>query len=231
MRGLKLTPVITCEHAGNTVPQNYAHLFHGKEEILRSHRGWDPGAIHVAELLSKELSAPFYICETTRLLVEPNRSLDSDSLFSEFSQLLSEEQKNLVLQEYYHPHRIAVEEYIRKSSEAILHLSIHTFTPRWNDVERQVDLGLLFDPERTNETAFCDGFRARLKESLPAMNIEFNEPYKGIDDGFTTYLRTQFDNDRYLGIEIEINQKYVNTDTLDGIAKALLANVILKLQV
>ena len=225
MRGLKLKPVITCEHAGYNVPQNYAHLFHGKEEILRSHRGWDPGAIHVAELLSKELSAPFYIFETTRLLVEPNRSLHSDSLFSEFSQLLSDEQKDLILQEYYHPYRTAVEEYIRNSSEVILHLSIHTFTPHWNEFERRVDLGLLFDPERANETTFCEGYRDRLQESLPAMNIEFNEPYKGIDDGFTTFLRTQFANDRYLGIEIEINQKYAGTETLNGIAKELLASL------
>ena len=226
MHGLKLSTVITCEHAGNTVPQNYAYLFHGKEEILQSHRGWDPGAVQVATLLSKELSAPFYICETTRLLVEPNRSLHSDFLFSEFSQSLTDEQKNLVLQEYYHPHRNDVEKYIRESTEAILHLSIHTFTPFWNGIERGVDLGLLFDPDRTSETKFSEVYRSRLRESLPAMNIEFNEPYKGIDDGFTTYLRTQFDNDRYLGIEIEINQKYVGTETLNVIAKELLTSLM-----
>ena len=129
MRGLELHPVISCEQAGNNVPENYAHLFHGKEEILHSHRGWDPGAVHVAEFLSKQLSAPFYICGTTRLLVEPNRSLHSDSLFSEFSRLLTEQQKNNLLLEYYHPHRTAVEQYIRGSSGTILHLSIHTFTP------------------------------------------------------------------------------------------------------
>jgi len=225
MHVLKLRPVITCEHAGNTVPQTYAYLFHGKEEILQSHRGWDPGAAHVAALLSKELSAPFYICETTRLLVEPNRSLHSDSLFSEFSQSLTDEQKNLVLQEYYHPHRSAVEKYIRESAEVILHLSIHTFTPSWNGIERGVDLGLLFDPDRTSEKKFCEVYRSRLRQSLPAMNIEFNEPYKGIDDGFTTYLRTQFDDDRYLGIEIEINQKFVGTEMLNGIAKELLTSL------
>jgi len=225
MHGLKLSTVITCEHAGNTVPRNYAHLFHGKEEILQSHRGWDPGAVQVATLLSKELSAPFYICETTRLLVEPNRSLHSASLFSEFSQLLTDEEKKLVLQEYYHPHRTAVEHYIRESPGVVLHLSIHSFSPLWNEVERRVDLGLLFDPDRTNETKFCEAYGARLKESLPAMNIEFNEPYKGIDDGFTTYLRTQFDSDRYLGIEIEINQKYVGTETLNVIAKELLTSL------
>ena len=222
---MKLRPVVTCEHAGNTVPLNYAHLFHGKEEILQSHRGWDPGAVDVATALSKELSAPFFICETTRLLVEPNRSLHSESLFSEYSQSLTDAEKNHLLENYYHPHRSAVEQLIRNSSEGILHLSIHTFTPVWDGRERIIDLGLLFDPDRSNEAKVCDDYRTKLKRSLPAMNIEFNAPYKGIDDGFTTYLRTQFDNDRYLGIEIEINQKFVGTEKLKAISKALSASL------
>ena len=222
---MKLRPVVTCEHAGNTVPLNYAHLFHGKEEILQSHRGWDPGAVEVAAALSKELSAPFFICETTRLLVEPNRSLHSESLFSEYSQSLTEAEKNHLLENYYHPHRSAVEQLIRNSSDGILHLSIHTFTPVWDGRERIIDLGLLFDPDRNNEAKVCEDYRTKLKKSLPAMNIEFNAPYKGIDDGFTTYLRTQFDNDRYLGIEIEINQKFVGTEKLKAISKALSASL------
>ena len=222
---MKLRPVVTCEHAGNTVPLNYAHLFHGKEEILQSHRGWDPGAVDVATALSKELSAPFFICETTRLLVEPNRSLHSESLFSEYSKSLTDAEKNHLLENYYHPHRSAVEQLIRNSSDGILHLSIHTFTPVWDGRERIIDLGLLFDPDRSNEAKVCEDYRTKLKKSLPVMNIEFNAPYKGIDDGFTTYLRTQFDNDRYLGIEIEINQKFVGTEKLKAISKALSASL------
>jgi len=222
---MKLRPVVTCEHAGNTVPLNYAHLFHGKEEILQSHRGWDPGAVDVATALSKELSAPFFICETTRLLVEPNRSLHSESLFSEYSKSLTDAEKNHLLENYYHPHRSAVEQLIRNSSDGILHLSIHTFTPVWDGRERIIDLGLLFDPDRSNEAKVCEDYRTKLKKSLPAMNIEFNAPYKGIDDGFTTYMRTQFDNDRYLGIEIEINQKFVGTEKLKAISKALSASL------
>jgi predicted N-formylglutamate amidohydrolase len=222
---MNLRPIVTCEHAGNTVPLNYAHLFHGKEEILQSHRGWDPGAVDVATTLSKELSAPFFICETTRLLIEPNRSLHSEFLFSEYSQSLSDAEKNHLLENYYHPHRSAVEQLIRNSSDGILHLSIHTFTPVWDGCERTIDLGLLFDPDRSNEAKVCQDYRTKLKKSLPAMNIEFNAPYKGIDDGFTTYLRTQFDNDRYLGIEIEINQKFVGTEKLKAISKALSASL------
>ena len=222
---MKLRPVVTCEHAGNTVPPNYAHLFHGKEDILQSHRGWDPGAVEVASALSNDLAASFFICETTRLLVEPNRSLHSESLFSEYSKGLTETEKDHLLQNYYHPHRTTVEQLIRNSIGAVLHLSIHTFTPVWDGLERIVDLGLLFDPERKNETKFCEDYKTKLNKSLLAINIEFNEPYKGIDDGFTTYLRTRFSDDQYLGIEIEINQKFVGTEKLTAITEALLESL------
>ena len=51
--------------------------------------------------------------------------------------------------------------------------------------------------------------------------IKFNEPYKGTDDGFTTYLRTKFSDDEYLGIEIEVNQKYLGTEQWEMIAMGL----------
>jgi predicted N-formylglutamate amidohydrolase len=75
-------------------------------------------------------------------------------------------------------------------------------------VERKVGIGLLFDPDRSSEAALCENLLAQLQVRLPAMRIVFNEPYKGIDDGLTTYLRTVFPDDRYSGIEIEINQKH-----------------------
>lgn len=224
---MKLRPVITCEHAGNNVPSDYMHLFKDCDDVLLSHRGWDPGAIEIATALSKELSAPFFMCETTRLLVEPNRSLHSDSLFSEYTLALTDAQKSGLLNNYYHPHRTAVEEFIQKSQEAVLHLSIHTFTPIWNDVERKVDVGLLYDPDRGNESSFCEACASLLRRDLSALNVEFNEPYKGVDDGFTTYLRTKFANDRYMGIEIEINQKFVGTEYLNSIT-ATLARALLE---
>ena len=42
------------------------------------------------------------------------------------------------------------------------------------------------------------------------MCVVFNEPYLGTYDGLTTYLRTQYNNTHYAGIEIEINQKWVH---------------------
>jgi len=213
--------IFTCEHAGNIVPDRYDHFFEGQEEVLQSHRGWDPGALEAARYLSDQLAAPLWICETTRLLVEPNRSLHNEALFSEYVKALTALEKEQVLQQYYHPHRAGVEALIQRATQPTLHLAIHSFTPVFYGVTRTVDVGLLFDPSRRNETEFCRRYAAALQGYLPAMSIQFNEPYKGIDDGFPTYLRTIFPDERYMGIEVEINQKYVGAAEWDAIAGAL----------
>jgi len=222
---MKLKSVITCEHGGNSIPPAYSHLFTNASEVLTSHRGWDPGALEIAIELSHHLNAPLFKCEATRLLVEPNRSLFSESLFSEYSAQLTLAERDEVLRQYYYPHRSGVEKWIQAVSGRVLHLSIHSFTPVFNDIRRLVDIGLLFDPARLNEAMFCEQYRDALIRVLPEKAILYNEPYKGIDDGFTTHLRTIFDDDRYLGIEIEVNQKYTepnfNKEIVDALKRAL----------
>jgi predicted N-formylglutamate amidohydrolase len=213
--------IITCEHAGNQVPECYNHLFSDIKDVLQSHRGWDPGAAEIAKFLAAEFNVPLFICETTRLLIEPNRSLDNHQLYSEYSKTLFETDHDLILQQYYLPHRTGVEHLISKLSKPVLHLSIHSFTPVWNGTAREVDVGLLFDPAREHESDFCSALRAKLKDGLPGLNIRMNEPYKGTDDGFTTYLRTRFEDHEYLGIELEVNQKYIGTAQWEVISVGL----------
>jgi predicted N-formylglutamate amidohydrolase len=217
----KLTPVITCEHAGNVVPERYAHFFKSATEEIESHLGWDPGAREIGSFLAQHLEAPFYKCEATRLLVEPNRSLHSESLFSKFVHSLSAAERDEVLNQYYFPHRSAVEDWVR-ARKPTLHISVHTFTPVFKEVVRDVDIGLLFDPARVEETNFCASWLKELQQAAPGLRIRFNEPYKGTDDGFTTYLRTKFHDEEYLGIEIEVSQRFVATPGLDQVRTALL---------
>ena len=213
--------IITCEHAGNQVPESYGHIFAELQHVLQSHQGWDPGALEIARFLATECSAPLFSCETTRLLIEPNRSLHSHQLYSEYSRKLYQTDHHSILQQYYYPHRNAVEDLIAKISKPALHLSIHSFTPVLNNQTRMVDIGILFDPDRKGETEFCKKLFDGLGQMLPRLTIKLNEPYKGTDDGFTTYLRTKFEDHEYLGIEIEVNQKYLGTAKWDMIAMAL----------
>lgn len=200
--------LISCEHAGNTVPPHYDSLFINKQDVLNSHRGWDPGAWPLAEALGNHFgikAIPFF---STRLLIEPNRSVNHPELLSEFSRDLSQEAKDSLLKEFYIPYRERVQAKIESLKKPVLHVSVHTFTPVFAGQERTVDIGLLFDPSRKNEVQFCETWRHQLTKSFPDWKIEFNEPYKGIDDGFTTFLRTQYSDEQYLGIEMEWNQKW-----------------------
>ena len=200
--------VITCEHAGNELPEPYKSLFTNLS-VVESHRGWDPGAHEAAKQFSKILVAPLFTCNTSRLLIEVNRSLDSPELFSEFTQSLSSPEKKKLITDIYLPYRKQVEDKLMKIRKPVLHLSIHSFTPIMNNVERKTDIGLLFDPANATETSFCFSLNEQIKKQLPELAVDFNEPYKGVDDGFTTSLRNVFDSKNYMGVEIEINQRLI----------------------
>jgi len=200
--------ILSCEHAGNQVSEDLEHLFSKNPEVLNTHRGWDPGAWKLAQFLSKKLNIDLRGCHTTRLLIEANRSPENPQLFSEYSNKLSETEKEILVNTIYHPYRNKVEGLIAQSAKPVLHLSIHSFTPFWNGVERDVDIGILFDPDRTLENEYCQQLKLAFQKELPNHCIKLNEPYKGTDDGFTTWLRKRYPNKVYAGIEIEVNQKY-----------------------
>lgn len=53
------------------------------------------------------------------------------------------------------------------------------------------------------------------------MNVRFNYPYLGKADGFTTHLRKKF-KDNYIGIELEVNQKFAKNNQMDAYLKQML---------
>lgn len=203
--------ILTCEHGGNEIPEEYRHLFEGANEVLQSHEGWDPGALELAQYLSQELDAPLFYSTTSRLLIELNRTLDWPGSWSVYTKDLFQKDKENIVNTYYRPYREAAENALRESigkGRKTLHLSVHSCTPVLNGVVRYLDLGILFDPDRKIEQDFADEWKASLLKLDPYLDIKYNYPYLGIEDGFTTYLRKVFSPDLYAGIEIEINQKY-----------------------
>ncbi|HEX9651215.1 MAG TPA: N-formylglutamate amidohydrolase [Cyclobacteriaceae bacterium] len=201
--------IISCEHAGNKVPTQFRFLFKGKESVLQSHLGWDPGAFSVARSLADALKVRLFHQDYSRLLIECNRSLDNPELFSKYSTGLNDMVKDYLIRKYYLSYRKKVERAIGKildKGKPVLHLSIHSFTPALNGTKRKADLGLLYDPDRRSEEDFSVHLKNELEILSPNLLVKFNYPYLGTDDGFTTYLRTKFPDDSYAGIEIEVNQ-------------------------
>ncbi|MDD5941447.1 N-formylglutamate amidohydrolase [Fibrobacter sp.] len=104
-------------------------------------------------------------------------------------------------------HKNKVGELAEPPQAEIVHLGIHSFTPVLNGKVRNTDIGILYDPTRPQERAYANVIKDEIKRLYPAMKVRFNYPYKGTSDGLTTTLRKKFDP-QYVGIEIEINQKF-----------------------
>ncbi|WP_205502285.1 N-formylglutamate amidohydrolase [Rufibacter psychrotolerans] len=208
---MALCCILTCEHAGNEIPGEYAFLFAGKEDVLYSHKAIDFGAGWLARHLARRLGLPLYSVTTSRLLVEGNRSLGTQELFSPYTKELAKEEKQALLEKYYFPHRREVEAKIQEETAAghqVLHLAIHTFTPALEGEVRPAEVGILYDPERSLEERLAHQLKAHLQEANPERKVLFNQPYPGSADGFPTHLRGKFDQNHYAGFELEVNQKF-----------------------
>jgi predicted N-formylglutamate amidohydrolase len=207
--------ILTCEHAGNDVPEEYRSQFAGHEHLLPTHRGWDPGALLLAREMAERLDAPLYFDTTTRLLVDLNRSVGTPDLHSEATRHLPLAERRKILARYYHPHRQRAEAAIGTAVESgarVIHVASHSFTPELNGQVRTADIGLLYDPGRPGEVKFSSAWLAALARSDPALRLRRNYPYLGTSDGLTMALRRRHAPDRYIGIELEVNQRYVEAD-------------------
>lgn len=215
--------VLTCEHGGYLIPKTYEPYFKDQEVILHSHRGFDLGALD-AFLSLKPLSDFSKFSKISRLLIELNRSLHHGQLFSEFSKLLSKAEKTELINNYYFEYRRDVESAIKKridTGETVVHISVHSFTPILNSIKRDCDIGLLYDSKKTNEKSFCKLLKEELLSLNPNLKVRYNYPYLGKSDGFTTFLRKRFP-ENYIGIEMEINQKFSNKNKIQKALKKTL---------
>ena len=212
--------LLTCEHGGNEIPEEFQKYFVQAGGVLNSHRGYDPGALDLFFFLQNLADYSYYSTQS-RLLIELNRSLTHPKLFSEFTKNFSSEEKNSIVDRFYFPYRNSVESWISEileKGEQVFHISLHSFSPELDGKIRNADIGLLFDPSRADEKNFCKILKMQLHLAEPKLKVRFNYPYLGKADGFTTYLRKKFP-DNYSGIELEINQKFSVENKMEAALK------------
>lgn len=196
------------------MPAAWAHLFRSPaaRAALATHRGSDPGALAVARQLARATGAPLVATEISRLLVEVNRSPGHPRLWSDWSAGLDAEERERVLDAFYRPHRAAVAAMVEEALRGggvVLHVGVHSFTPVLGGEVRNADVGLLYDPRRGKEREFAHRWRDALRAVAPALRVRRNYPYLGRSDGLVTDLRRRIPPDRYLGLELEMNQAMV----------------------
>lgn len=149
--------ILLCDHADNAFPEGYGTLGLPVEELGR-HIAYDIGAAGVTRELSRLLGVPAVLSRYSRLLIDPNRSIDDPTLVMKLSdgavvpgnaQIHSTEiQKRIEL--YYKPYHNCIDKMIDNSvnvGRMPALFSVHSFTPTWKSIRRIWDSTVLWDKD------------------------------------------------------------------------------------
>ena len=211
--------VVTAEHASNHIPSRYESLgLNGAQ--LHAHIAWDPGTKAIARASARTLGCPCHEGSHSRLLIDLNRSPHHHKLIARQSfsipipgnESVSRAERERRIQLYYKPFREAVLTDVRRIIRAhgqCVHISMHSFTPVVDGVVRKGDFGILYDPSRRLESALAASLIDRMASE--GFHVRRNYPYRGTSDGHTTGLRALFPASRYVGLEVEVNQRILQS--------------------
>ena len=173
------TLLITCEHASERLPAPW-HWSAPDRWIVGTHWAYDIGASDLSRDMANAFGATAVLARFSRLLADPNREADAPDLFLtraegravELNASIDGVEHERRLARLWRPYHAAVTREVARSSAPIV-LAVHTFTPVWQGVSREVEVGVLFDEEA--ELAE----RARAALSATGLRVAMNEPYSG----------------------------------------------------
>ena len=171
--------VFTCEHASAELPPPWSWP-EADRWLVDTHWACDIGAAVFTRRVAGLMNAPAVLSRFSRLLVDPNRPLDSDTLFRQnadgrrvhLNETLLETEKHERVERFYQPYHAAVSAMIEKSRGDTV-FSIHTFTDNYEGDLRVLEIGVLFDDDE--EPAY------RLIRHLAEAGFHVlpNEPWSG----------------------------------------------------
>jgi predicted N-formylglutamate amidohydrolase len=207
--------LLVCEHASNFIPPEYENLGLGSDGLL-SHVAWDPGALAVAEEISTRLDAPLVAQRVSRLVYDCNRPPESQNAIPAKSEIfevpgnidLSQSQRQARIDQFYVPFQHALTSRIDRHISQIVPpvlITIHTFTPVYHGVERNLDIGVLHD----SDNRFADELLISLEQETH-FKIARNAPY-GPADGVTHTLVQHALPRGLMNVMIEIRNDIVDT--------------------
>jgi len=205
--------VLICEHASNRLPKRLGSLGLPASELER-HIAWDLGAEQVARRLSRLTDAPLVLQRYSRLAYDCNRPPDAADAMPEISETttipgntnLSPADKLARIGDIYRPFHAAVAELLDRRAAAGVRsrvVSIHSFTPVYKGEQRAVELGILFDRDRS--------LPERLMPCFATVDARYNEPY-GPRDGVLHTLNLHAAPRGLAHAMIEIRNDFLSDD-------------------
>ena len=210
--------LLVCDHATNRVPDGLDKLGLSDAELAR-HIGWDIGAADVTYRLSDRLGAPAVLSSYSRLAIDCNRSLDHPGLILAESDRtpvpgntgLAPAQRQARIDALFHPYHAAVDDQVDRLSalcrpgEAPVVVSIHSFTPVFEGVERPWHVGVLWNEDPRLPLPLIDRLRADTD-----LVVGDNQPYSA-REGFGHTLERHGDGGGLANSLIEFRQDLIDT--------------------
>ncbi len=172
--------LLTCEHASQRLPPGWRWP-DADARLIGSHWAYDPGAAELCRELAGAIGATAVLSRFSRLLIDPNRPLDSDTLLRRsadgepvaLNAQVTEADLRRRVATCYAPFHSAIEAALDATPREFL-FSLHSFTPEYEGQRRSVEIGVLFD----SQAALGHRFHAAL-EGLGRVTA-LNEPWSGL---------------------------------------------------
>lgn len=184
--------ILICDHARNLLPEAYAHLGLGADELGR-HIAYDIGAGELTRRLAVKLGVPAVLSRFSRLLIDPNRGEDDPTLIMRISdgtpvpgnRHVDADERARRISLYYRPYHDAVARLIDEmlaEGTAPAILSIHSFTAVWRGQARPWHAGILWDQDPRLAVPLIEALR-----EIDGLVVGDNEPYSGKLRGDTMF--------------------------------------------
>ncbi len=205
--------LLTVDHAGRRIPSALADLGLAPADLER-HIAWDIGAGALGELLAERLGA-FLVRQTySRLVIDCNRPLESETSIcarSEDTEIpgnqgLSEAARAARVDEVFWPYHRAIEAELERreaAGEETVLVAVHSFTPIFRGDDRKWHGGVLYGEDARLAAPVGDLLRAE------GLVIGDNEPYavsEATDYGVIVYGERR----GHLYVELEVRQDLVS---------------------
>ncbi|MGM0423114.1 MAG: N-formylglutamate amidohydrolase [Pseudomonadota bacterium] len=206
--------LIICDHASNKIPKKLNTL--GVDHAtLEKHIAYDIGTEYIGKYIADQMNVPAVLSGFSRLVVDLNRDLDHHCSIAEINddiripgnENLHPAQKQRRIDEIYTPYHAEISasiDTIRKQGKQPFVISVHSFTPEMNGVQRETEIGILW--EQSNKD-IATAILKDLENRNPDLVVGNNQPYSFVDEprlnhtihhnlkGSTPYLLVEFRQD------------------------------------
>ncbi|MDJ1008381.1 MAG: N-formylglutamate amidohydrolase [Paracoccaceae bacterium] len=211
--------VVVCEHASPFIPEVFARLG-VSEEVATSHAAWDPGAGALAERIARRFDSPYVRSNVSRMVYDCNRPPEAEDAMPRLSEIylipgndgLTETQRHRRIDDYYRPFETLLEATLSARPSAVL-VTVHSFTPVYRGLRRDVEIGIVHDTDRRLADAVLD--------VAAGYDIRRNEPYAP-EDGVTHTLKRHALPTGRLNVMLEVRNDLLATGgAIDKMADCL----------